>query len=182
MRVLSLASSMLAQFRHRLRSAPGRVGPAGRVPLISFASCVRQGAAAGAERHGHHAVPHREHGTAERRNRDRRHRHRERHGDGTADNAQPPTTPGHRPRPRRQRRRRRRAPARRSTTARSSRFTTTMGRIEPAEARTNNGQVRVRLIAGSQSGNGDSHGVLRRSVGKTREPARRHRPPSSACS
>lgn len=31
-------------------------------------------------------------------------------------------------------------------------FTTTIGRIEPAEARTNNGQVRVRFIAGGQSG------------------------------
>lgn len=31
-------------------------------------------------------------------------------------------------------------------------FTTTIGRIEPAEARTNNGQVRVRFIAGSLSG------------------------------
>ena len=31
-------------------------------------------------------------------------------------------------------------------------FTTTLGRVEPAEARTHNGQVRVRLIAGSQSG------------------------------
>jgi Bacterial Ig-like domain (group 1)/PKD domain len=31
-------------------------------------------------------------------------------------------------------------------------FTTTIGRIEPAEARTNNGQARVRLIAGNQSG------------------------------
>jgi hypothetical protein len=31
-------------------------------------------------------------------------------------------------------------------------FTTTIGRIEPSEARTNNGQVRVRLIAGAQSG------------------------------
>jgi hypothetical protein len=31
-------------------------------------------------------------------------------------------------------------------------FTTTMGRIEPSEARTSNGQVRVRLIAGAQSG------------------------------
>jgi hypothetical protein len=31
-------------------------------------------------------------------------------------------------------------------------FTTTIGRIEPSEARTNNGQVRVRFIAGAQSG------------------------------
>lgn len=31
-------------------------------------------------------------------------------------------------------------------------FTTTIGRIEPNEARTSNGQVRVRLITGSQSG------------------------------
>ena len=31
-------------------------------------------------------------------------------------------------------------------------FTTSLGRIEPSEARTNNGQVRVRLIAGAQSG------------------------------
>jgi large repetitive protein len=31
-------------------------------------------------------------------------------------------------------------------------FTTTIGRIEPAEARTNNGQVRVRFMAGAQSG------------------------------
>jgi hypothetical protein len=31
-------------------------------------------------------------------------------------------------------------------------FTTTLGRIEPAEARTQNGQVRVRFIAGGQSG------------------------------
>jgi hypothetical protein len=31
-------------------------------------------------------------------------------------------------------------------------FTTTVGRIEPSEARTQNGQVRVRLIAGPQSG------------------------------
>jgi hypothetical protein len=31
-------------------------------------------------------------------------------------------------------------------------FTTTLGRIEPADARTNNGQVRVRFIAGNQSG------------------------------
>jgi hypothetical protein len=31
-------------------------------------------------------------------------------------------------------------------------FTTTIGRIEPAEARTTNGQVRVRFIAGGQSG------------------------------
>ncbi len=31
-------------------------------------------------------------------------------------------------------------------------FTTTLGRIEPAEARTHNGQVRVRFIAGGQSG------------------------------
>ena len=31
-------------------------------------------------------------------------------------------------------------------------FTTTIGRIEPAEARTHNGQVRVMFIAGSQSG------------------------------
>ena len=31
-------------------------------------------------------------------------------------------------------------------------FTTTIGRIEPSEARTNNGQVRVRFLAGGQSG------------------------------
>ena len=31
-------------------------------------------------------------------------------------------------------------------------FTTTIGRIEPREARTNNGEVRVRFIAGTQSG------------------------------
>ena len=31
-------------------------------------------------------------------------------------------------------------------------FTTTLGRIEPAEARTQNGQVRVRFVAGGQSG------------------------------
>jgi hypothetical protein len=31
-------------------------------------------------------------------------------------------------------------------------FTTTLGRIEPTEARTSNGQVRVRFISGSQSG------------------------------
>jgi Bacterial Ig-like domain (group 1)/PKD domain len=31
-------------------------------------------------------------------------------------------------------------------------FTTTIGRIEPSEARTHNGQVRVRLITGNQSG------------------------------
>jgi hypothetical protein len=31
-------------------------------------------------------------------------------------------------------------------------FTTTIGRIEPSEARTNNGQVRVRFFAGTQSG------------------------------
>jgi hypothetical protein len=31
-------------------------------------------------------------------------------------------------------------------------FTTTIGRIEPSEARTSNGQVRVRFITGSQSG------------------------------
>jgi len=31
-------------------------------------------------------------------------------------------------------------------------FTTTIGRIEPAEARTSNGQVRVRFISGGQSG------------------------------
>ena len=31
-------------------------------------------------------------------------------------------------------------------------FTTTLGRVEPAEARTSNGQVRVRLFAGAQSG------------------------------
>jgi hypothetical protein len=31
-------------------------------------------------------------------------------------------------------------------------FTTTIGRIEPSEARTNNGQVRVRLITTNQSG------------------------------
>lgn len=31
-------------------------------------------------------------------------------------------------------------------------FTTTLGRIEPSEARTNNGQVRVRFISGNQSG------------------------------
>jgi hypothetical protein len=31
-------------------------------------------------------------------------------------------------------------------------FTTTIGRIEPREARTNNGEVRVRFIAGGQSG------------------------------
>ena len=31
-------------------------------------------------------------------------------------------------------------------------FTTTIGRIEPSEARTSNGQVRVRFIAGGQSG------------------------------
>jgi len=31
-------------------------------------------------------------------------------------------------------------------------FTTTIGRIEPAEARTTNGQVRVRFISGNQSG------------------------------
>src|SRR5262245_38375031 len=31
-------------------------------------------------------------------------------------------------------------------------FTTTIGRIEPAEARTNNGQVNVRLISGTVSG------------------------------
>jgi hypothetical protein len=31
-------------------------------------------------------------------------------------------------------------------------FTTTIGRIEPSEARTSNGQVRVRFISGSQSG------------------------------
>lgn len=31
-------------------------------------------------------------------------------------------------------------------------FTTTLGRIEPSEARTNNGQVRVKLITGNQSG------------------------------
>jgi PKD repeat protein len=31
-------------------------------------------------------------------------------------------------------------------------FTTTLGRIEPSEARTNNGQVRVKFISGNQSG------------------------------
>jgi len=31
-------------------------------------------------------------------------------------------------------------------------FTTTIGRIEPSEARTNNGQVRVKFISGAQSG------------------------------
>ena len=31
-------------------------------------------------------------------------------------------------------------------------FTTTIGRIEPREARTNNGEVRVRFFAGGQSG------------------------------
>ena len=31
-------------------------------------------------------------------------------------------------------------------------FTTTLGRVEPSEARTHNGQVRVKLIAGGQSG------------------------------
>src|SRR6188508_1874453 len=31
-------------------------------------------------------------------------------------------------------------------------FTTTIGRIEPSEARTNNGQVRVRFFSGTQSG------------------------------
>src|SRR5262245_22703470 len=31
-------------------------------------------------------------------------------------------------------------------------FTTTIGRIEPSEARTSNGQVRVRFFAGTQSG------------------------------
>src|SRR5687768_17571877 len=31
-------------------------------------------------------------------------------------------------------------------------FTTTLGRIEPSEARTNNGQVRVKFISGGQSG------------------------------
>src|SRR4029079_10134536 len=31
-------------------------------------------------------------------------------------------------------------------------FTTTIGRIEPSEARTSNGQVRVRFISGGQSG------------------------------
>ena len=31
-------------------------------------------------------------------------------------------------------------------------FTTTIGRIEPREARTHNGEVRVRFIAGGQSG------------------------------
>ena len=31
-------------------------------------------------------------------------------------------------------------------------FTTTLGRIEPSEARTNNGQVKVQFIAGGQSG------------------------------
>ena len=31
-------------------------------------------------------------------------------------------------------------------------FTTTIGRIEPSEARTNNGQVRVKFIAAGQSG------------------------------
>ena len=31
-------------------------------------------------------------------------------------------------------------------------FTTTLGRIEPADARTNNGQVRVRFISSGQSG------------------------------
>src|SRR5207253_10219155 len=31
-------------------------------------------------------------------------------------------------------------------------FTTTIGRIEPSEARTSNGQVHVRFIAGTQSG------------------------------
>lgn len=31
-------------------------------------------------------------------------------------------------------------------------FTTTIGRIEPSEARTNNGQVRVKFISGNQSG------------------------------
>jgi hypothetical protein len=31
-------------------------------------------------------------------------------------------------------------------------FTTTIGRIEPSEARTNNGQVRVKFISGTQSG------------------------------
>jgi hypothetical protein len=31
-------------------------------------------------------------------------------------------------------------------------FTTTIGRVEPSEARTNNGQVRVKFIAGNQSG------------------------------
>jgi hypothetical protein len=33
-------------------------------------------------------------------------------------------------------------------------FTTTIGRIEPAEARTNNGQVRVRFLSGNASGIG----------------------------
>ncbi len=68
------------------------------------------------------------------------------------------------PRPRRHRRPRQRRPRRRPSTSTPGAgtpvqngtvitFTTTLGRIEPADARTNNGQVRVRFISSSgQSG------------------------------
>ena len=86
------------------------------------------------------------------RDRNRRDRHRERrgggaprrrHGTGTPGTPATPTTPT-------------------STTSAGAgtpvqngtlvSFTTTIGRIEPSEARTNNGQVRVRFISSGQSG------------------------------
>ena len=64
-------------------------------------------------------------------------------------------------------------------------FTTTIGRIEPAEARTNNGQVSVRFIAGGQSGvatitafsGGASAKIENLRVGTRRGRARRSSPP-----
>ena len=113
-------------------------------------ACVRQGSAAGADWFGHHAVCDREHGSAQRRDRDRGERHRERRrrrarrrprNDGNARD----TDNSHSVR----RRAGAGTPVQNGTLVS---FTTTIGRIEPSEARTSNGQVRVKFISGGQSG------------------------------
>ena len=89
-----------------------------------------------------------------------------------------------RPQRRREPRPRRRLPRRRPSTSTSGAgtpvqngtvitFTTTLGRIEPADARTNNGQVRVRFIFERPERHCDDHGVLRRRVSQARESPRR---------
>ena len=122
---------------------------------------MRQGAAAGADGVGDYAVPRREQRAAERNDGNRRHGHRKRSG-GDSDDANHADHPdhtndaGHH------------ADAdpdgnhyyydacRGGNTGKKTgtlvSFTTTLGTIEPREARTDNGEVRVRFSALSQSG------------------------------
>ena len=54
-------------------------------------------------------------------------------------------------------------------------FTTTLGRIDPSETRTNNGKATVKLIAGTQSGTATGHRFLRCRDGRAGEMAPRAR-------